>query len=119
MTITKHGYARFKQRQKLKNQREMIRKVELAKSRGTLIVRDHDQSGCICIEYAGNRYILSNGGEKLVTTYPINLKLYKESPLRPSGRGGKRCMKRRKADIVRLRKTWRGIDSLDMEEDYY
>ena len=71
MTMTKHGRARFKQRQKIKNTPEMTRKTFLAIERGTLIFDEHCKPGTLCYLFNGYKYIVSDDKEYLITVFPI------------------------------------------------
>lgn len=71
MTISKHGYARFKQRLHIKNRPEMIRRARLAISRGIPVKTDTGESASRCYEFAGFRYIFAPNNELLITVYPI------------------------------------------------
>ncbi len=71
MTISKHGYARFKQRLHIKNRPEMIRRALLAISRGIPVKTDAGEAASRCYEYAGFRYIFAPTNELLITVYPI------------------------------------------------
>ena len=70
MKMTKHAHARFKQRQKIKNKAQMIRKFELALERGTLLENGSSKPGSICILFGGYRYIVSEDKATLITVFP-------------------------------------------------
>ena len=67
MTMTKHAYARFKQRQKVKNRSEMMRKFALALERGTLLIGETNRPGTLCYEFDGYKYIVTDDKESLIT----------------------------------------------------
>ena len=71
MKITKHGYARFKQRQNLKNSREMMRRFSLAVERGTLLPGKSSMPNTLCIAHDGYKYIVSDDKESLITVLPV------------------------------------------------
>lgn len=66
MIITKHGIMRFKQRQKIKNNREMQRKTIFAIERGKLL-KDYSNSPDInCYSFDGFYYLIADN-DRLVT----------------------------------------------------
>ena len=69
MTITKHGAMRFKQRQKIKNNSEMRRKVECAIERGKLLKNGSSSAETKCYSFNGFHYIVSDNNERLITVY--------------------------------------------------
>ena len=70
MKMTNHAHARFKQRQKVKNEGEMMRKFTLAIKRGTLLVGGSSQSRTLCFLFDGYKYIVSEDKETLITVFP-------------------------------------------------
>lgn len=70
MTVTKHAYARFKQRQNLKNIGEMSRRCSLAITRGILVPMGGPYAKAACYEYGGFRYIVSVDNKIVITTFP-------------------------------------------------
>ncbi len=74
MEISKHGRLRFKQRQNLKNPDQIIRKINLAMSRGNVVELTYKQADIVCYQYAGYRYLINTKMMKLVTTYRANPK---------------------------------------------
>ena len=70
MRMTKHAHARFKQRQKIKNKPQMMRKFELALQRGTLLEDGSSKPGTLCILFNGYRYIVSDDNTTLITVFP-------------------------------------------------
>lgn len=69
MKLSKHAHARFKQRQKIKNQEEMYRKFTLALERGTPLVDESNQRGTLCYLFDGYKYIVSENNEILITVF--------------------------------------------------
>ena len=69
MKLTKHAYARFKQRQKVKNAREMMRKYSLAIERGTLLVGESSQPQTLCCLFDGCKYIVTDDKKCLITVF--------------------------------------------------
>ena len=69
MTITKHGVMRFKQRQKIKNNGEMERKVTCAIKRGKLLKDVTDSPDTSCYLFDGYYYIVAGENERLVTVF--------------------------------------------------
>lgn len=69
MTITKHGVMRFKQRQKIKNNSEMKRKVTCAIRRGKLLNDVTDSPDTSCYLFDGYYYIVAGENERLVTVF--------------------------------------------------
>ena len=69
MTITKHGVMRFKQRQKIKNSREMERKVACAVKHGKLLENNKNSSDINCYLFDGFYYLLAGSNERLVTVF--------------------------------------------------
>lgn len=69
MKMTKHAYARFKQRQKIKNEGEMMRRFSLALRRGILLPDESSQPGTLCYLFNGYKYIVSADDETLVTVF--------------------------------------------------
>lgn len=72
MKMTKHAYARFKQRQNVKNMGEMMRKFTLAVERGTLLVEGTNRPRTLCYLFGGFKYIVSEDKETLITVMRIN-----------------------------------------------
>lgn len=70
MKLSKHAYARFKQRQKIKNREEMYRKFTLALERGIPLVDESNQRGTLCYLFDGYKYIVSGNNEILITVFP-------------------------------------------------
>ena len=69
MKISKHAYARFKQRLNIKNLSEMTRRASLAISRGKMLLTESNQAGTICFEFDGFKYIVSGDLDILITVY--------------------------------------------------
>ena len=69
MKMTKHAHARFKQRQKVKNKEEMLRRLSLAVERGTLLEGVSNRPGTRCYKYSGYLFIIGNNDDTLVTLY--------------------------------------------------
>ena len=69
MFMTKHAYARFKQRQKVKNEAEMMRKFRLAVERGILLAGEFNQSETLCYLFDGFKYIVSKDKQTLITLF--------------------------------------------------
>jgi len=67
MEISKHAYARFKQRQNIKSESEMMRRLSLAIERGTPLLDVPQQPGTTCYEFAGYQYIVSDEKQVLIT----------------------------------------------------
>lgn len=70
MKMTKHAHARFKQRQKIKNTPQMMRKFRLALERGILLAEGCSKPGTMCILFNGYRYIVSDDKATLITVFP-------------------------------------------------
>ena len=70
MHMTKHATARFKQRQKIKNSPEMMRKFALALKRGTILDGENTRPGTLCYVFDGYKYIVSADKEYLITVFP-------------------------------------------------
>lgn len=70
MRLSKHAHARFKQRQKIKNQEEMYRKFALALERGIPLMDESNQKGTLCYLFDGYKYIVSENNEILITVFP-------------------------------------------------
>ena len=70
MQMTKHATARFKPRQKIKNNPEMMRKFALALERGSILDGEHQRPGTICYVFDGYKYIVSEDREYLITVIP-------------------------------------------------
>lgn len=79
MIITKHGVMRFKQRQKIKNTKEMRRKTRCAIERGKEI-KNGTSSGISCYLFDGYYYIVAQSNKRLITTF---------RPRKPSWKGKK------------------------------
>ena len=69
MTITRHGVLRFKQRQKIKNNEEMRRKVDCAIKRGKLLKNASTSPDISCYLFDGYCYVIANNNERLVTVF--------------------------------------------------
>ncbi len=69
MTITKHGIMRFKQRQKIKNSTEMLRKTECAISRGKLLKNGSTSPNVNCYLFDGFYYLVAGNDDRLVTVF--------------------------------------------------
>ena len=69
MTITRHGVLRFKQRQKIKNNEEMRRKVDCAIKRGKLLKNAANSPSISCYLFDGYCYVVANENERLVTVF--------------------------------------------------
>ena len=74
MIVTKHGVMRFKQRQKVKNKKEMRRKAAHAIQYGKIIKNKSKTTGTKCYLYNGFYYIFTDKEERLVTLFPQNKK---------------------------------------------
>lgn len=70
MKMTKHAHARFKQRQKIKNKDEMMRRFALAVERGTLLEGGSSKPGTLCYVFDGCKYIVSDDKRYLITVFP-------------------------------------------------
>ena len=68
MIITKHGFMRFKQRQKIKNSTEMKRKVRHAVERGRLSKNISNSIEVDCYLFDGFYYMVADN-ERLVTVF--------------------------------------------------
>lgn len=69
MKITKHGVMRFKQRQKIKNTAEMVRKVERAIERGKLLKDSSNSPEINCYLFDGFNYLVAGNDDRLVTVF--------------------------------------------------
>ena len=69
MIITRHGFMRFKQRQKIKNNKEMARKAACAIERGKLIENGSCSKDTRCYLFDGYQYIVSNNNKVLITVF--------------------------------------------------
>ena len=69
MTITKHGFMRFKQRQKIKNCTEMLRKAECAVERGRLLKNSSNSPDINCYLFDGFYYLVAGNDDRLVTLF--------------------------------------------------
>ncbi len=69
MTITKHGAMRFKQRQKIKNSTEMLRKAECAVERGRLLKNSSNSPDINCYLFDGFYYLVAGNDDRLVTVF--------------------------------------------------
>lgn len=67
MKVTKHAHARFKQRQNIKNEPEMERRITLAIERGSLLPNCSSQPNTLCYAFAGYKYIVSEDKNVLIT----------------------------------------------------
>jgi|GEM_PF-1597829 len=69
MIITKHGIMRFKQRQKIKNNKEMKRKATCAIQRGKLLQDDSFSENTKRYLFDGYLYIFTNNNKVLITVF--------------------------------------------------
>ena len=69
MIITRHGFMRFKQRQKIKNNREMERKATCAIQRGKLLPDGSYSENTRCYLFDGYQYIVSDNNKVLITVF--------------------------------------------------
>ncbi len=69
--ITQHAHKRFKERLRVKNVREMIRRAFLALTRGDL-VPEKSVYGKICYEHNGHQYIFGDNNTALITVFRAN-----------------------------------------------
>ncbi len=69
MTITKHGVMRFKQRQKIKNNHEMMHKVSCAIKRGKLLKNYSTSPKTKCYLHDDYYYIVTSRSLRLITVF--------------------------------------------------
>lgn len=69
MLITKHGVARFKERQKIKNNEEMVHKTMCAIEHGKLLKNYSYSLETTCYLFDGYCYVVAGKNERLVTVF--------------------------------------------------